>query len=99
MGNNPWAESQGSSIHGQSNAHCFMKCLDGELLETQYEWPTSVVGGEVNEETFMRTNDMSGAAMVETTKSYLKKNSVAYINGTFLNSTKKFFVLSGKPRI
>ena len=76
-----------------------MKCLDGELLETQYEWPTSVVGGEVNEETLMRTNDMNGAAMVEKTKSYLKKNSVAYINGTFLNWTKGFFVLTERPRI
>lgn len=34
-----WAESQGSSIHDHSNSHCFMKCLDGELLETKYEWP------------------------------------------------------------
>ena len=78
-----------------------MKCLDGELLKTQYEWPTSVCGvnGEFNEETLMRTNDMSGAAMVEKTKSYLKKNSVAYINGTFLNWTKGFFVLTERPRI
>jgi hypothetical protein len=62
-----------------------MKCLDGELLETQYEWPASVGDGigEVNEETLMKTNVMSGAAMVEKTKSYLKKNSVAYINGMF----------------
>ena len=52
--------------------------------------PTSVCGvdGEVNEETLMRTNDMNGAAMVEKTKSYLKKNSMAYINGTFFNSTR-----------
>ena len=55
-----------------------MKCLDGELLETQYEWPTSVVGGEVNEETLMRSNEMSGSEMVEKTKSYLKKNGGLY---------------------
>jgi hypothetical protein len=42
----------------------------------------------VNVETLMRTNDMSGGerGMVEKTKSYLKKNSVAYINGMFLYS-------------
>ena len=60
-----WTESQGSSKHDQ------------------YEWPTSVCGvdGEVNEETLMRSNEMSGGEMVEKTKSYLKKNGVAYING------------------
>jgi hypothetical protein len=56
-----------------------MKCLDGELLETQYEWPASVGVDECNEETLMRTNEMSGGEMVEKTKSYLKKNSVACI--------------------
>ena len=61
-----------------------MKCLDGELLETQYEWPAKVVCGvdvEFKEETLMRSNEMSGGEMVEKTKSYLKKNGVAYING------------------
>lgn len=34
-----WGESQGSSIHSHSNAHCFMKILDGSLTETLYSWP------------------------------------------------------------
>lgn len=34
-----WGESQGSSIHSHSDAHCFMKILDGTLTETLYHWP------------------------------------------------------------
>lgn len=34
-----WAESQGSSIHNHTNSHCFMKCLQGTLIETRYAWP------------------------------------------------------------
>lgn len=61
-----WAESQGSSIHDHSNSHCFMKCLDGELLETKYEWPDS--SEEIQE-------------MKERCKTVMKKNDVCYING------------------
>ncbi|CAF2070893.1 unnamed protein product [Rotaria magnacalcarata] len=35
-----WAESQGSSIHNHTDAHCFLKCLQGTLIETKYAWPT-----------------------------------------------------------
>lgn len=62
-----WAESQGSSIHDHSNAHCFMKCLDGELLETKYDWPTKSDDGEESE-------------MKEKCKTIMKKNDVCYIN-------------------
>lgn len=34
-----WSEGQGSSIHSHSDAHCFMKMLDGTLTETLYAWP------------------------------------------------------------
>lgn len=36
-----WSESQGSSIHDHSNAHCFFKMLDGELTETKFDWPVN----------------------------------------------------------
>lgn len=62
-----WAESQASSIHDHSNAHCFMKCLDGELLETKYEWPTDE---DVCQE----------KPMVEKCRTVLPKNGVCYIN-------------------
>lgn len=64
-----WAESQGSSIHDHSNSHCFMKCLDGELQETRYEWPAI-------------TDDEQEHEMVVKGRGFLKKNEVAYINDT-----------------
>lgn len=34
-----WGEGMGSSVHDHANAHCFVKVLDGVLLETQFAWP------------------------------------------------------------
>ncbi|CAF3327314.1 unnamed protein product [Rotaria socialis] len=61
-----WAESQGSSIHNHSNSHCFMKCLQGTLIETKFAWPH----GENEAE----------EAMQEIGRSELKDGKVAYIN-------------------
>ncbi|CAF3668550.1 unnamed protein product [Rotaria sp. Silwood1] len=36
-----WAEGQSSSIHDHTNSHCFLKCLQGKLIETRYTWPTN----------------------------------------------------------
>lgn len=66
-----WAESQGSSIHDHSDAHCFMKCLDGELLETKYKWPDTSNSTSIEE-----------TEMIATQKSALKKNECCYINDT-----------------
>lgn len=66
-----WAESQGSSIHDHSNSHCFMKCLDGELLETKYEWPEKKEGDE---------DEVEGKEMIEKCRTPLRKNEVCYIN-------------------
>ncbi len=66
-----WAESQGSSIHDHSNSHCFMKCLEGELTETRYEWPDNSEKSKLKE-------------MVALNKSNLKKNEVCYINGKLI---------------
>jgi len=63
-----WAESQGSSIHDHSDAHCFMKCLDGELSETKYEWPKESDAED-------STNKMKEIKITS-----LKKNEVCYIN-------------------
>ena len=73
-----WAESQGSSIHDHSNSHCFMKCLDGELQETRYEWPAI-------------TDDEQEHEMVVKGRGFLKKNEVAYINGMDFSFTFIFF--------
>jgi cysteine dioxygenase len=71
-----WAESQGSSIHDHSNSHCFMKCLDGELVETKFEWPKDKLGDEENES--------AEKEMIETGRTVMKKNQVCYINGRFI---------------
>lgn len=34
-----WGEAHGSAVHDHSDSHCFMKILEGELLETRFHWP------------------------------------------------------------
>ncbi|CAL2034041.1 unnamed protein product [Caenorhabditis brenneri] len=34
-----WGPGMASSVHDHTDAHCFVKILDGELTETKYEWP------------------------------------------------------------
>lgn len=63
-----WAESQGSSIHNHMNSHCFMKCIQGSLLETKYAWPKDQQ--EENEDHPMEI----------LTRTELKEGDVAYIN-------------------
>lgn len=55
-----------------------MKCLDGELQETRYEWPAITDDGQDHE-------------MVVKSKGLLKKNELAYINGTILKCLTLIF--------
>ncbi|CAF3257220.1 unnamed protein product [Rotaria sp. Silwood2] len=59
-----WAESQGSSIHDHTNSHCFLKCLQGTLIETRYAWP--IIENEESMNILSRTQ--------------LTEGQVAYIN-------------------
>ncbi|KAH7721333.1 Protein CDO-1 [Aphelenchoides avenae] len=34
-----WGPGMGSSIHDHTDSHCFVKVLQGQLLETRYAWP------------------------------------------------------------
>ncbi|KAI8925217.1 RmlC-like cupin domain-containing protein [Entophlyctis helioformis] len=34
-----WGAGQASPIHDHANSHCVLKVLDGNICETQYEWP------------------------------------------------------------
>ena len=36
-----WGPGMGSSIHDHTDAHCFVKVLDGSLLETRFAWPSA----------------------------------------------------------
>ena len=37
-----WNPGKGSLIHDHANAHCVMKILEGQLVETLYDWPEQV---------------------------------------------------------
>ncbi|GMS85744.1 hypothetical protein PENTCL1PPCAC_7919, partial [Pristionchus entomophagus] len=55
-----WGPSMASAIHDHTDAHCFVKILDGSLVETKYEWPKAE--GEqlhVKESTVYDTNGVS----------------------------------------
>lgn len=41
-----WGESHSSTIHDHSDSHCFMKMLQGHLVETRYEMPFVENGGD-----------------------------------------------------
>ena len=58
-----------SGIHDHSDAHCFMKLLDGEIQETLYGWPKDGVDNE---------------KMDPVKVNCYQKNQVAYINGKVL---------------
>ncbi|KAI9203640.1 RmlC-like cupin domain-containing protein [Polychytrium aggregatum] len=34
-----WSEGQRSAIHDHAGSHCLMKVMDGQIVETQFEWP------------------------------------------------------------
>lgn len=40
-----WNPGKGSCIHDHADAHCIMKILKGNLVETLYEWPEEGVEG------------------------------------------------------
>ena len=55
-----------SSIHSHSDAHCFMKVLDGTLKESTFAWP----------EESKKKN-----AMIQLASNTYERDQVAYING------------------
>jgi len=69
-----WNKDQTSSIHDHSDAHCFMKVMDGSLTEILYDWPTQKEQEEMNK------NKESQAMMKPVRKTELPCGSVAYIN-------------------
>jgi cysteine dioxygenase len=72
-----WSEGQGSGIHDHSDAHCFVKLLDGQLKETMFGWPAADDGkGETT-----KTSDYGdGSSLTEIGVNFYEKNGVTYIN-------------------
>ena len=57
------------SIHDHTNSHCFVKMLDGELLETKFSWPDP---------------QAPEAPLKVLEKSVYDKNGVSYMSGKSL---------------
>lgn len=66
-----WGEGHGSAIHDHADAHCFVKVLDGQLMETCFHWPSE---SEENE------------PLTEKSCVTYPKDGVTYINGTVFKS-------------
>ncbi|VDM54003.1 unnamed protein product [Angiostrongylus costaricensis] len=60
-----WGPGMGSSIHDHANAHCFVKILEGVLLETKYAWPD---------------DDNKKAPLRKLDQSRFEENSVSYMS-------------------
>jgi Cysteine dioxygenase type I len=70
-----WGEGHGSGVHDHSDAHCFVKMLDGTLKETRFSWP------EVAEGQTKVTHFEDASVLTPIGECFVEKNGVAYING------------------
>lgn len=81
-----WSQGQISSVHDHSQAHCFMKMLQGSLTEVRYENP---------KETKQSSEDhVLDRPLSETGRTELNENDVCYINGKLYNSRSFFSSLN-----
>jgi len=69
-----WGEGHGSAIHDHSDAHCFMKILQGTLSEVRYSWP------EENNEGTQKNEDDEPEEMKVTSRTQLDLNGVCYMS-------------------
>lgn len=79
-----WGEGHSSAIHDHSNAHCFMKILQGSLSEVRFAWPDQ--SETVEEESELR----------KISENALQENEVCYINGNQI--CKWFFCCMKRSR-
>uniref|UniRef100_A0A914KKV3 Cysteine dioxygenase n=1 Tax=Meloidogyne incognita TaxID=6306 RepID=A0A914KKV3_MELIC len=70
-----WGPGMGSSIHDHTDAHCFVKVLQGNLLETRFEWPTEDDKNDENQNC-----EGSGRPLIESGNQLYKLNGVSYIS-------------------
>ncbi|ORZ04005.1 RmlC-like cupin domain-containing protein [Syncephalastrum racemosum] len=89
-----WTKGQKSPIHDHSGSHCIMKILDGELQETQYEWPSmsgdaaapsSDITEAVDHADALSDDQNKNNPLAVTQQTVLRPNEVAYINGMTLS--------------
>jgi len=103
-----WAPGNQSSIHDHSDAHCFVKCLKGHLLETRYHWPEDMKNEDgslmiqeeedIYEDEVTYMSDELGLHRVENTSHSDKAVSLHLYSPPF-NSCKVFDERSGEISI
>ncbi|ORZ36975.1 RmlC-like cupin domain-containing protein [Catenaria anguillulae PL171] len=89
-----WGPGHVSPIHDHANSHCCMKLLDGELLETRYEFPDGQTPSD-HVPGVTEMHDDKGLKMLgETT---MGRDQVVYINDSL--GLHRVSNLSAKPAI
>ncbi|KAI9011101.1 RmlC-like cupin domain-containing protein [Gaertneriomyces semiglobifer] len=73
-----WTQGKASPIHDHSGAHCLMKVLEGELVETQYEWPSDTKSDH-SDDSRVDSGNEEEPMHVKQEKLY-HKSQVAYIH-------------------
>ncbi|GAA5815174.1 hypothetical protein MFLAVUS_008680 [Mucor flavus] len=84
-----WSKGQKSPIHDHAGSHCVMKILDGELEETQFDWPSSAdnnesvpVVGDITEAsaTSLSHNSLDGKPLAISKNTVYHPNQVTYVH-------------------
>jgi cysteine dioxygenase len=72
-----------SAIHDHTDSHCFVKVLQGELMETRYAWPAqtpSAAAAADHEEAGRDEDGDADAPLTEIGQDTFTTNAVTYIN-------------------
>ncbi|KAJ1974432.1 hypothetical protein H4R35_003613 [Dimargaris xerosporica] len=77
-----WGPGQKSAIHDHADSHCVMKVLDGDLIETQYHWPTQAGSGSdaSNDQSHSSQLLASQQALSIKQETRLRPDAVTYIH-------------------
>lgn len=77
-----WGEGHGSSIHDHADSHCFMKMLQGSLIETRFAWPQEK--NEELKEISRKQLHLNELCYMNGTQLSNKQLVIKLINNTFL---------------
>lgn len=75
-----WGEGHGSSIHDHSSSQCFVKILDGELMETMYSWPPNYKPPTEDGEERCEDKEEDAVEMKALESRVYRKDQVTFIN-------------------
>lgn len=92
-----------SPIHDHSGSHCVMKILDGELQETQFNWPSSgeqqqdevpmcadITEGSATSSSSACTNQqLNGQPLAISKNTVYQPNQVTYVHGRVYPTVNK----------